>query len=252
MFNVDAAQPSFRSEWKWRVINSERSGFKSRNITDPWLSSRYCDYKHNYGAIRVSSSRMVPWEPRRDEIKNVFRRSRVAHGQIVVSRPVRFVSTIFTGAIIECFGELTSLERRIYCLSPGEAWFHQFLIDRFSPRLLPRRRWIRATSRSDPPCSLRTCTKFSICTIRSCLSFFTSVRYVRSFDCDSWRYRGNNSQPVNLINDADITKRYNFLLRRNVCLCVIIFHRTFVIIFIATSLHLTHFTKFFMSEIISI
>lgn len=80
-------------------------------------------------------------------------------------------SRTFSPAPLSSASKLTSLRRRIYCLSPGEAWFHQYLIDRFSPRLLPRRRWIRTTSRSDPPRSLGTRTKFSVRTVRSWPSF---------------------------------------------------------------------------------
>jgi hypothetical protein len=39
------------------------------------------------------------------------------------------------------------------------------LIDRFTPRLASRWRWIRTASRSDPPPSLETRTKFSVPTI---------------------------------------------------------------------------------------
>lgn len=71
-------------------------------------------------------------------------------------------------------------ECRIYCLSPGQAWFHQFLIDRFSPRLVPHQRWIRATSRSDLLSLLRTRTKFFVWALLSLCPFFASVCFNRS------------------------------------------------------------------------
>lgn len=80
----------------------------------------------------------------------------------LLARPIRFrVRRSLPALLSRCLASSRLRGRRIYCLSPGEAWFHQFLIDRFSPRLAPRRRWIRATSRSDPPPSLWIRIKFS-------------------------------------------------------------------------------------------
>jgi len=87
-------------------------------------------------------------------------------------------STVLAGAIIEVPRRLTS-SRRIYCLSPGEAWFHQFLIDRFSPQLAPRQRWIRVTSRSDPPPSLWSRTKFSARTLLRILLSLLLLPFLR-------------------------------------------------------------------------